>query len=349
MFIDYIKKNLGWVIPVAAVFVTFIICVIFLLGSRVSTPQEKVYIYISPNTSKTELVSKIKSQDIVFNSFAFDILSKIFRYNKVYSGRYELKDGMSLVMMINKLAHREQSPVRLIINKFRTKQEFAEFISNNLSINKDSMLIKLNSNEFLKEYGLDSTTSLSLIIPNTYEIYWDISCEDFIKRMNKEQEKFWLKRLSKLKESGLTKLQVLTIASIVEEETNMNDEKSRVAGVYINRLNKGMPLQADPTIKFAIGDFTIKRVAGDMLDIESPYNTYRNIGLPPGPICIASITTIDAVLNYERHNFLYFCAREDFSGYHNFAVDFDSHINNARRYQRALNALGIEKAEIQEN
>ncbi|MDD2488473.1 MAG: endolytic transglycosylase MltG, partial [Bacteroidales bacterium] len=154
-------------------------------------------------------------------------------------------------------------------------------------------------------------------------------------------DRFWRKREDKLKAIGYNKLEVLTIASIVEEETNMNDEKPIVAAVYINRLKKGMPLQADPTIKFALGDFTIKRIVGKMLGVESPYNTYRNLGLPPAPICIPSIASIDAVLNYEKNDYLFFCAREDFSGYHNFTSDIKEHYANARKYQAALNELEI--------
>ncbi|MDD4829301.1 MAG: endolytic transglycosylase MltG [Bacteroidales bacterium] len=335
------KKNLGWIIPTFAVVFAFVLFFIYFLGAKVDIIEEKTNLYIYPNTTKSEVVKTIESQNIIINSVAFKFYSLVFNYKTVHSGCYEIEKGLSVGRLVHKLAKGRQTPIKLVLGKSRTKEEFAETIDNDLAFSKKELLSKMNDNEFLKSFGVDSITVLSLFIPNTYEVYWNITIDDFFKRMSVEQDRFWRKREDKLKAIGYNKFEVLTIASIVEEETNMNDEKPIVAAVYINRLKKGMPLQADPTIKFALGDFTIKRIVGKMLGVESPYNTYRNLGLPPAPICIPSIASIDAVLNYEKNDYLFFCAREDFSGYHNFTSDIKEHYANARKYQAALNELEI--------
>lgn len=335
------KKNLGWIIPTFAVVFAFVLFFIYFLGAKVDIIEEKTNLYIYPNTTKSEVVKTIESQNIIINSIAFKFYSFVFNYKTVHSGCYEIEKGLSVGRLVHKLAKGRQTPIKLVLGKSRTKEEFAETIDNDLAFSKKELLSKMNDNEFLKSFGVDSITVLSLFIPNTYEVYWNITIDDFFKRMSVEQDRFWRKRVDKLKAIGYNKLEVLTIASIVEEETNMNDEKPIVAAVYINRLKKGMPLQADPTIKFALGDFTIKRIVGKMLGVESPYNTYRNLGLPPAPICIPSIASIDAVLNYEKNDYLFFCAKEDFSGYHNFTSDIKEHYANARKYQAALNELEI--------
>lgn len=335
------KKNLGWIIPTFAVVCALVLFFIYFLGAKVDIIEEKTNLFIYPNTTKSEVVKAIESQDIIINSVAFKFYSLVFNYKTVHSGCYEIEKGLSVGRLVHKLAKGRQTPIKLVLGKSRTKEEFAETIDNELAFSKKELLSKMNDNEFLKSFGVDSITVLSLFIPNTYEVYWNITIDDFFKRMGVEQDRFWRKREDKLKAIGYNKLEVLTIASIVEEETNMNDEKPIVAAVYINRLKKGMPLQADPTIKFALGDFTIKRIVGKMLGVESPYNTYRNLGLPPGPICIPSIASIDAVLNFQKNDYLFFCAREDFSGYHNFTSDIKEHYANARKYQAALNELEI--------
>lgn len=335
------KKNLGWIIPTFAVVFAFVLFFIYFLGAKVDIIEEKTNLYIYPNTTKSEVVKTIESQNIIINSVAFKFYSLVFNYKTVHSGCYEIEKGLSVGRLVHKLAKGRQTPIKLVLGKSRTKEEFAETIDNDLAFSKKELLSKMNDNEFLKSFGVDSITVLSLFIPNTYEVYWNITIDDFFKRMSVEQDRFWRKREDKLKAIGYNKFEVLTIASIVEEETNMNDEKPIVAAVYINRLKKGMPLQADPTIKFALGDFTIKRIVGKMLGVELPYNTYRNLGLPPAPICIPSIASIDAVLNYEKNDYLFFCAREDFSGYHNFTSDIKEHYANARKYQAALNELEI--------
>jgi UPF0755 protein len=246
--------------------------------------------------------------------------------------------------LVNLLRSGEQEPVKLVFNEARTKQDFLEVVNNQIEADKDELQSLMSDDDFLKEYGLNSKNVLTLFIPNTYEFYWNTSAHLFIDRMAKENEKFWTKnRIQKAQKLGLTKAEVSILASIVQQESRVVDEQPVIAGVYLNRIKKGMHLQADPTVIFAIGDFTIKRVLNVHLDFDSPYNTYKYAGLPPGPICLPYSTTIDAVLNRKPHNYIYFCAKEDFSGRHNFAANIAEHDRNAAKFRRALNARKIFK------
>ncbi|MFW5793180.1 MAG: endolytic transglycosylase MltG, partial [Bacteroidota bacterium] len=214
----------------------------------------------------------------------------------------------------------------------------AGFIAKRIEADSLSIINILNNDEVMKKYDLNSENASLMFIPNTYEVYWNTSAEELLNRMHSEYKKFWNEeRLQKASNMNMTPQQVGVLASIVQQETNYLDEMDRIAGVYINRINMGMPLQADPTIVFAHGDFTINRVLKTHLEINSPYNTYINKGLPPGPISLPSPQAIDRVLNYEKHDYLYFCAKEDFSGYHAFAKTLQQHLINARRYQQELN------------
>jgi UPF0755 protein len=205
-----------------------------------------------------------------------------------------------------------------------------------------SILQALNDNDFLGKFGFDSRTAIGMFIPNTYELYWNTNADGLIERMYSEYEKFWNdSRKTKLQQTGLTQAEVSVMASIVAEETNVTDEMATIAGVYINRIKSGMLLQADPTVKFAIGDFSIRRVLNKHLDYDSPYNTYKYKGLPPSPICMPSIAAIDAVLDYVHHDYYYFCAKNDFSGRHIFAKTLAQHNSNAQAYRNALNSMNI--------
>ena len=251
---------------------------------------------------------------------------------------------MSINDLANMLRSGNQEAVKLIFNHIRTKEQLVQKISKQLELDANDLLNLLNDSVFLAKYNLNTQTVISIFIPNTYEFWWNTSATGFFERMYSEYEKFWNKeRVSKAKEIGLSPLQVIILASIVEEENYRTDEQARIAGVYMNRLKKGMLLQADPTIKFVLGDFSIKRLLYKDLEIDSPYNTYMYTGLPPGPIRIPERSAINAVLNYEKHNFLYMCAKEDFSGYHNFAVSARQHAINAKKYQHALNKLKINR------
>jgi UPF0755 protein len=276
---------------------------------------------------------------------SFEQLAAIMKYpDHIKSGHYILKEGMNNRQIISKLRSKQQDPVKLVFNNIRIKEELAGHIADQLETDSVSLLKLLNDAEYLKKFGFTTDNIISMFIPNTYEVYWDITPEKFMEKMDKEYNAFWTdKRKARLAEIRLTELQAITLASIVEKETNQNDEKPDVAGVYMNRLHDGWLLQADPTLVYALGDFSIKRVLNVYKSINSPYNTYMYVGLPPGPICLPSISSIDAVLNYRQHKYMYFCAREDFSGYHNFAVTMNEHLLNAAKYQQALDQKGILK------
>jgi len=262
--------------------------------------------------------------------------------NHIKPGKYLLKNGMSNRELLTMLRAGKQIPVRVIFHNIRFKTELVSDISKQIEADSSKLLHLLNDDIFLSKYGFNSRTAMAMFIPNTYELYWNTQSETFLERMYKEYKHFWNDaKVQKAESIKLTPVEVSTLASIIEEETQKNDEKKTMAGVYINRLRKGMSLQADPTVRFAYGDFTIKRILDKYKSVDSPYNTYKYAGLPPGPICIPSISSLDAVLNYQRSEYLYFCAKEDFSGYHNFARTLVQHNINAAKYQKALTRLGI--------
>ncbi len=243
-----------------------------------------------------------------------------------------------------KLQRGRQTPVRLVLPSLRSMDRLASFIGANLMPDSAEVAKALSDEAFTARYGYSPATIPALFIPNTYEFYWDVTLDQFAERMQKENKRFWESedRKAKAADMGLTPEEVVTLASIIDEETANNGEKPLIAGMYLNRLKVGMPLQADPTVKFAVGDPTLRRIRRGHLKVESPYNTYINAGLPPGPIRIASVAGIDAVLNYAKHNYLYMCAKEDFSGTHNFAATYPEHQRNAARYAKALNERGIQ-------
>lgn len=262
--------------------------------------------------------------------------------HSVRTGHYDLKKGMNYVQIVRMFQRGLQTPVRITFNNTRTLPDLAGRIGKQLEADSLSLLRYFTADTIPPHYGFTPETFISMFIPNTYEIYWTVEPAGFTDRMKKEYDRFWNDdRMSKLEALGLNRTEAITLASIVYEETKMNDEMPTVAGVYINRLRKGMKLQADPTVKFALGDPAIKRILYRHLEIESPYNTYLHAGLPPGPICMPSVSAIDAVLNYQKHNYLYFCAKPDFSGYHNFAVTHAEHNRNSQAWSAALNKAGI--------
>ena len=242
-----------------------------------------------------------------------------------------------------------QEPVNLTIPSVRTLNRLSVEVSKRLLMDSTQLLQALRDPKVCARYGYDTATIQCLFIPNTYDVYWNISVDKLLDRMQKESKNFWnVDRTVRANELKLSPVQVITLASIVDEETANNAEKPMVAGMYYNRLMlrnaeypKGMPLQADPTIKYAWQQFALKRIYNKLLNIDSPYNTYRNTGLPPGPIRIPSVEGIEAVLNLKKHDYLYMCAKEDFSGTHNFARTYAEHLANAAKYTKALNERGI--------
>ena len=237
-----------------------------------------------------------------------------------------------------------QTPVKFTFNNIRTLEQFCQCVDEQLEIDSTELLNTVVNNPHLKELGFNKYTIPTLFIPNTYELYWNINAEEFIEKMLKEYNRFWNEeRLKKAENIKLSPVEVSVLASIVDKETTKVGEMPRIAGVYLNRLNKNWLLQADPTLVFAHGDFEMKRVLDVHKEIESPYNTYKYVGLPPGPICLPSIAAIDAVLNAENHKYMYFCAKDDMSGYHVFARTMREHNINANKYRKALNKKRIWK------
>lgn len=314
----------------------------YVLNTGFST-NKKVYLYIDENKDYNTLRQALIDSARIENISNFDLLSQVLDYkDNIKTGRYEVAPDMNLYELINTLRRGQQAPVKLKFNNIRTKEDLAERLSDQLMISRVSILNALNNSEVYEKLGFNKETIVAMFIPNTYEVYWDTSLDSFISRMKKEYDSFWNEsRREKARNIGLSLTDVSILASIVEEECMYADEYPIVAGLYINRLNKGMLLQADPTVKFANGDFSLRRILHKHLVIDSPYNTYKHTGLPPGPIRIPSIKGIDAVLSYKKHDYLYMCAKEDFSGYHNFAKTHAEHQQNAMKYQRALNIRGI--------
>ena len=275
--------------------------------------------------------------------WAFNLYAKRLNLEKSFkAGHYLLKEGMSNIEVVRMLKLGLETPVRVTLNNVKISAHLALKLSQQRDADSTSFMAALTSKELAKEVGFDSLSLFSMFLPDTYELYWTTSPEDVVRRMRREYDRFWTKeRDSKRERSGLSRFEVMTLSSIVYEETRKSDEMPRVAGVYINRLRKGMPLQADPTIKYAMQDFTLRRILYKHLKYESPYNTYLNKGLPPSPICMPSRDAIEAVLNFEKHDYLYFCARPTFDGYHNFAKSYSEHLKNAKAYSRELNKRKI--------
>lgn len=259
----------------------------------------------------------------------------------VKPGRYLLKPGMNTNEVVNMLRAGQQSPVNLTFNNIRFPEQLAGVVARYIEADSAALMTVL-APKYAGCYGFTPETYKAMYIPNTYQFFWTATPEEFADRMKKEYDRFWNEsRRQKAEALGMTPAEVSTLAAIVQEETVREDEKPRVAGVYINRLRRSMLLQADPTVKFAVGDFTLQRILFAHLEVDSPYNTYKHAGLPPGPITFPEISSIDAVLNYETHNYLYFCAKDDFSGYHAFARTHAEHNRNAERWRRALNERRI--------
>lgn len=261
---------------------------------------------------------------------------------RVRPGRYLITPGMSYATLTNTLKSGRQSPVMVTFNNLRTMDRLAGAVSKRLEVDSLTLLQALRNDSLITALGYTPQTFLAMFIPNSYEFYWTTTPDDFLKRIKRESDNFWNEaRQAKLSRSGLSRIEAAILASIVYEETKRESEMARVAGVYINRLRVGMPLQADPTVKFALGDFAIKRVLNKHLEVNSPYNTYKRQGLPPGPICMPSVAALEAVIDFEENPYFYFCAKDDLSGAHNFAKTLTEHNKNARAYAQALNRLKI--------
>ena len=300
---------------------------------------QTIYIQIRPNDDALKVEKMLASAADIKSMKAFAPLMKHYKYDtRVKPGNYAIRPGDSMRDICLRLLSGNQTPVKLVIHSVRTLDRLAGAVGKQLMTDSASIAAILSDSHLIDSLGYTTETFPAMFIPNTYEVYWTITPQQFIARIHKEHTRFWNdKRLSQAKALGLTPVEVATLASIVEEETNKNDEKPLVAGLYLNRLKRGMLLQADPTVKYAHGKFELRRILLTHLTIDSPYNTYKYAGLPPGPIRIPSTAGLESVLNPAQHNYIYMCAKEDFSGYHNFATTLAQHNANARRYQQELN------------
>ncbi len=311
-----------------------------LFGPTIHEPGAK-YVYIATDSRYQDVKDSLLGKKIITGTFWFDKVAKYLNYDKgIKPGKYKIKDGMSLVNLLRMLRSGNQSPVNLVITKLRTKEDLAKKLGNNFECDSTSVIQFLNNNDSLSKYNLDSNTVMTAIIPNTYTLKWNNTISSVFRKLFADEQKFWTeKRKTEAAALNLSKKEVYTLASIVEEETNEPEDKGKIASVYINRMKKGMRLAADPTVKFAIKDFGLKRIYEKHTRIPSPYNTYLIAGLPPGPICTPSIKTIDAVLNAPSTDYLFFVAKADFSGYSNFASSYQEHMRYAKEYQHALDSL----------
>lgn len=305
--------------------------------------EERVTVVLRDEESYAEMTEKVK-RNIAYD-WAFDFYARYLGLDGgIEPGAYTFEEGMNVIEAVRTLKFGSDNSVRLTINNARTPEILAGKIARQIEADSVAVVAALRDEALIEEMGFDSAEAMfSIFLPNSYDVYADISPEALVRRMKQESDKYWsdAERQKLLARVELTPFEVMTLASIVHEETNARDEMARVAGVYINRLRIGMPLQADPTLKYAAGDFAIKRVLDRHKEIESPYNTYMYAGLPPTPIAMPDMAAVEGVLNYEDHDYLYFCARPEMDGRHNFAKTLAEHNRNADAYHRALNRMKI--------
>lgn len=314
----------------------------FILSPNITVKDDGI-IFIRPGDSLETVMISLQSKGYVKNAYTLRKVAEIKDYPaSIKSGRYRIKDNWNNNQIINVLRSGNQSPIHFTFNNIRTIKDFAGVVSRQVSIDSVKFLQLVTNPEVIRKLGFTPDNFIGMFIPNTYQVFWDITAEDFLKRMNTEYKKFWNEeRRAKAQKVGFSPMDVTILASIVEEETNQAQEYPIIAGVYINRLKKGWKLEACPTLKFALGDFTIRRILEKHMETESPYNTYKNTGLPPGPVRMPSIQVIDAVLSYQPHDYMFFCAKSDFSGTHNFSRTLKQHNKYAAEYHQALNKRRI--------
>lgn len=330
-----------------AILYIFLIIIVVLLyagwsvfGPTIHNPEKK-FLYIKTGSNYQQVKDSLVKNKMISGDFWIDKIADYSDYpQKVKPGKYKIENGMSLYHLMKMLRSGRQVPVNLVVTKLRTKEDLAKKISTLFETDSLKAIQFLNNNDSLQPFNVDSNTVMTDVIPDTYTYTWNTPMKNIFKKLYEQEQKFWTPgRLQKAQRLQLSPQQVYTLASIVEEETNKLEDKGKIASVYLNRLKKGMKLAADPTVKFAMKDFGLKRIYEKYLLFPSPYNTYLNPGLPPGPICTPSTKTIDAVLNSPETDYLFFVARPDFSGYSDFASTYEQHEINAKAYQQALDSL----------
>jgi UPF0755 protein len=339
------KKILLSILAVILIIILSVAYILFAPATKFSNNQHYLYVR-DTGSAQEQIMHELDTGNIIRSTVVFNLIAKQAKaWQHVTPGRFEIKKGESIFSLMRTLRNNRQSAVRLVINKLRVREDFAKAIGKNFSTDSVTALNFLSNNDSLSQLSVDTNTLMTLIIPDTYFLNWNTSTKKILMHLKDNEENFWNKnnRVQKAEALNLTQNQVYTLASIVEEETNKNDEKGNIASVYINRLNADMKLSADPTIKYALKNFSLKRIYTGYLNVQSPYNTYMFKGLPPGPICTPSAVTIDAVLNAPQTNYLFFVARSDFSGYHQFTSNFADHEKYAKLYQQTLDSLITKK------
>ena len=313
-------------------------------GSNVDLPEDSKEIFITKDMDYESILDMLENENIISSRKSFDFVAGLMDYDEgVKGGKYTINNGWSNRELIGVLRGGRQDPITVTFNNARTIDDLAGKLAPFFESDSTEILATFKDEENLRKHKVTPETAMTLFIPNSYETYWNTSPADFMAQMSKESLRFWGKenREQLLDKQGMTKEEVYTLASIVEKESNYKPERKTVAGVYLNRIKKGIPLQADPTVVFAMKKWDLRRVLNKHLEFDSPYNTYKNAGLPPGPIAMPSINSIDAVLNAENHDYLYFCARPGYDNGHLFARSLRQHNQNAATYHRWLRSEGI--------
>ncbi|MFC4232765.1 endolytic transglycosylase MltG [Parasediminibacterium paludis] len=340
-------------------FLTFLLLIIVIIGAIAAymvlgsatnfDEKTKSFVVEDGKTDKASVIETLEKEHIINNTSMFGLLAdQLDVWQRLKSGRFQLKNGDNLLTLAKILRNNRQAEVKLVINKLRTKEDFARLIAKNFSTDSLTAINYFNNNDSLRVFGVNDKTLFTIIIPNTYSFYYFTPLSKVLAKIKTASDAFWDAKDRKIKATALalSPAEVYTLASIVEEETNKEADKGNIASVYLNRYNKGMKLGADPTVRFAMNDFTIKRVYEKYLQIESPYNTYRNLGLPPGPICTPSASTIDAVLNAPKTDYLFFVADADLKGGSHFSSNYAEHLQYAKAYQQAL-TIYLQKKQAQ--
>ncbi|WP_298516449.1 endolytic transglycosylase MltG [uncultured Kordia sp.] len=341
-------KLIGLILLIAVIAVGIYIypkASMYFYGNKTASIEKETAFYVPTGTTFEEVLRSLEFKGIIENVENFKEYASVrnLKESTIEPGKYVFPKNVAYSKIVEDLRQGNgEKEAKVTFNNARTKIELAEKIAATVELSADDILKLITDEKFTSKYGFTPTTINTMFIPNTYNVYWDISAEDLIAKLAKEYKRFWSpERKAKAKALKMSQTEVSTLASIVVCETIKMDEAPKIAGVYVNRLRRGIPLDADPTLVWVLGDFTIKRVLNKHKELESPYNTYKNRGLPPGPIYIPSVQYIDAVLNYEKHDYIFFCAKEDFSGYSNFAKTNRQHEINARKYHKALNERKI--------
>ncbi|MBC8756305.1 endolytic transglycosylase MltG [Kordia sp. YSTF-M3] len=341
-------KIIGVIILVAAIVVGIYFypkASMYFYGNKTTSITKETTFYVPSEATFAEVLNSLKVQGIVDDVEKFQEYAAFrnLKQETLEAGKYMFPKNVAYSKILEDLRKGNgEKETQVTFNNARTKKELAEKIAVTIELTADDILKRITDEKYTSQFGFTPTTINTMFIPNTYNVYWDISADDLIAKLAKEYKRFWTAdRKAKAKALNMSQTEVSVLASIVVCETIKMDEAPKIAGVYVNRIRRGIPLDADPTLKWVLGDFEIKRILNKDKELDSPYNTYKNLGLPPGPIYIPSVQYIDAVLNYEKHDYIFFCAKEDFSGYSNFAKTNRQHEVNARKYHKALNERKI--------